>query len=87
METLGKGDKELDLDHPSKELLPFFQTLYSGDFAILTNANVLTTLKLAHKFDTSQLTALCKSFFMAACSKLETAEAGQDGLSLLSGPL
>jgi hypothetical protein len=88
METLGKEDKELDLDHPSKELLPFFQTLYSGDYTTLTNENVLIVLKLAHKYDTTQLDAACKIFLEAACKKLEAAggpaEARQDDLSLLS---
>jgi hypothetical protein len=74
METLGKEDKELDRDHPSEELLPFFQTLYSGDCTtVLTNENVLIVLKLAHKFDTTQLDAASESFLKAACSKLEAA--------------
>ena len=85
MELLGKEDQELDLDHSSKELLPFFQTLYTGDYATLTDDNVLDTLKLAHKYDTTQLDAACKIYLLAACPKLEAVGTPkQDELSLLS---
>jgi hypothetical protein len=85
MESLGKEDHELDLDHPSTELLPFFQTLYSGNYHTLTDENVLGTLKLAHKFDTTQLDAACQSYLLDACPRLEAIKSLRTApLSLLS---
>jgi hypothetical protein len=70
METLGLEDKELELDHPSDALLPFVQTLYSGNGSHLTDANVLETLKLAHKFDTTTVHALCTAYLRDALASL-----------------
>jgi hypothetical protein len=50
MESLGKDDLELDFNHHSEALLPFFHTLYSGNTLALTDANVLDVLKLAHMY-------------------------------------
>jgi hypothetical protein len=84
METLGKEDTELTLNHPSEALLPFFQTLYDGGDSHLTDDNVLKTLKLAHKFDSAKVDSRCKAYLQGALAKLEALAAlDEDELSLL----